>query len=75
MYNYYALISHDAVTKREAIKTAKQLVEKAVKKRMCHVCKRDIHQKEKHFTISKGGYGNWNICKECFTTIYNELIK
>ncbi|HRZ18920.1 MAG TPA: hypothetical protein P5136_02595 [Methanofastidiosum sp.] len=58
--------------KKEIIKN---IIQKGKRNRTCSVCSNTIKPGEKHLSIPKGGYGNWNICKECLSSLYKESIK
>jgi hypothetical protein len=43
--------------------------------RKCSICEEIIAPGIKHISISKGGYGYWNICLNCMKIVEDELHK
>lgn len=52
---------------------ARSIVNVGKRKRKCSICGEIISPGYKHLSISKGGYGYWNICIECMSIIEDEL--
>lgn len=45
------------------------------RKRLCHGCGSFITEGTKCFSVSKGGYGNWNLCPKCMSIVFDEMFK